>query len=290
MLTDNIYADFGGLPSPDADVLCPLSGTKTEHAGRVILNMAASLILQEQPLQVLPTLARLLGLEQAVVLQQLYWLLQNPRNGKVLGDGERYIFNTYEGWQVIFPWLSERSLRRVFGELEDRGIVMTCQPDGSFSRRKYYRVLVGAVAKLTYEAAESHLTFSSDDAAKKRASKRPESALPLTESSNTEITTTPSGKGRDTLLDALVSQDGSNPLQVTASAFGAARKALKDIRAVMPDVTPEEISRRGSNYRVAHPDWTITPLALSKYWAACEKPPMPKVSGLRNAPLTPVMR
>lgn len=289
MLTHDIYSDFGGLSSPCTDAVCPIIGTKTERAVRVIPSMSASLILQEQPLQVLPTLASLLGLEQAVVLQQLYWLLQNPKNGKTLGDGERYIFNTYEGWQVIFPWLSERSLRRVFGELEERGIVMTCQPDGSFSRRKYYRVSVGAIAKLTYEAAESHLTKTADDAAKSGASMRPKSALPLTESSNTENTTTPSGKARDSLLDALVSQDGSNPLQVTASAFGAARKALKEIRGVMPEVTATEISRRGSNYRALHPDWTITPLALSKHWAVCDKGPAPQ-STIRNATIVPMMR
>lgn len=289
MLTHDIYSDFGGLSSPCTDAVCPIIGTKTERAVRVIPSMSASLILQEQPLQVLPTLASLLGLEQAVVLQQLYWLLQNPKNGKTLGDGERYIFNTYEGWQVIFPWLSERSLRRVFGELEERGIVMTCQPDGSFSRRKYYRVSVGAIAKLTYEAAESHLTKTSDDAAKSGASMRPKVALPLTESSNTENTTTPSGKARDSLLDALVSQDGSNPLQVTASAFGAARRALKEIRGVMPEVTASEISRRGSNYRALHPDWTITPLAISKHWAVCDKGPAPQ-STIRNAPIVPMMR
>lgn len=96
-------------------------------------------------------------------------------------------------------------------------------------------------------------------------------------------------RARNEILDALVAVDGSNPLQVTSSAFASAAKALKEIRGVMPEVTASEIARRATNYRTLHPDWTITPLALSKHWAVCEKAPTPKGS-IQNAPIKPMMR
>ncbi len=147
--------------------------------------MSQSLVFQEPPLFVVPTLAKKIGLEESVVFQQLFFLLQNPKNGKVLSDGERYIFNTYEGWTEHFPWLGERGLRRVFGALEELGLVLTCQPEGSFSRRKYYRVSYGAIAKLTYESVEGEkplrLAETADDATETVASMRPKQSLPLTE-------------------------------------------------------------------------------------------------------------
>lgn len=44
--------------------------------------MKRSLLIEEPPLQILPSLAAAIGLNEAIVLQQLYWLLQQPNNGK----------------------------------------------------------------------------------------------------------------------------------------------------------------------------------------------------------------
>jgi len=101
------------------------------------------LIPGDRPLVILPELARELGLEQAVVLQQLHWLLRDERNGKFI-NGKRWVFNTYDDWvKNYFVWMSERTLRRVFLELETLGAIESCQPEGGISRRKYYRMLIG---------------------------------------------------------------------------------------------------------------------------------------------------
>jgi uncharacterized protein YdaU (DUF1376 family) len=72
---------------------------------------------------------------------------------------------------------------------------------------------------------------------------------------------------RNLHLDTLVSADGSDLSQVTRSAWSAASKALKDIREVSPDVTPEEIATRTANYRKQFPNAAISPSALAKHWA-----------------------
>lgn len=73
---------------------------------------------------------------------------------------------------------------------------------------------------------------------------------------------------RNALMDTLASVDGSDPLQVTGSAWPTIATALKHIRAVTPDVTPEEIRRRRDNYVANHPTWACTPSAIAKHWAA----------------------
>jgi len=76
---------------------------------------------------------------------------------------------------------------------------------------------------------------------------------------------------RDALLEALVAFDGSNPADATASAWGAAAKALAEIEDAFPEVTLAEITRRAANYRTHFPNAaTSGPKALSKHWACCQ--------------------
>jgi hypothetical protein len=90
------------------------------------------------------------GLERAVILQQLHFLLGNKRNGKTI-NGSRWIYNTYKQWKKDhLPWMSLMTIRRRFCELEKMEAIDSCQPELSFSRRKYYRLsdkLLDALAK-----------------------------------------------------------------------------------------------------------------------------------------------
>jgi len=106
-----------------------------------------SLLIEDYPLLVLPTLAQSIGLEEAIVVQQIHFLLRNPGNGRVV-NGRRWIYNTYEQWLEVFPFWSSATLRRIFGRLEEMHLVVSCQPEGGVSRRKYYRLNEGMVLKL----------------------------------------------------------------------------------------------------------------------------------------------
>lgn len=100
----------------------------------------ASLLIEEPPLQVLPTLAIKFGLENALILQQLHWLLRVESNGKEI-NGERWIYNTYEDWQrQYFPFWGVEKIKKHFIALEKCGAIVSCQPEGGVSRRKYYRI------------------------------------------------------------------------------------------------------------------------------------------------------
>jgi hypothetical protein len=78
---------------------------------------------------------------------------------------------------------------------------------------------------------------------------------------------------RDAIKDALAGCGGADPSQIVPSAWSGIGKALADIMAVCPQVTPDEIATRSANYRThMSADTILTPHALAKNWALCEKP------------------
>lgn len=82
----------------------------------------------------------------------------------------------------------------------------------------------------------------------------------------------PKAKPRNPLIDALAACGGADPLQIPPRAWSAIGAALADIKAVCPDLTVNEIARRSINYRSHMRDATLTPHALAKNWALCDKP------------------
>lgn len=66
----------------------------------------SKLLINEPPIQVLPTLATVIGLNRAIVLQQVHYWCANPKMG-VARDSNRWIRNTAEDWQRDnFPFWS----------------------------------------------------------------------------------------------------------------------------------------------------------------------------------------
>jgi hypothetical protein len=68
------------------------------------------LLIDEYPMMVLPSLSNKIGLEAAIVLQQInYWLRLNQEAERTdtFKDGHWWILNTIEEWQAKqFTWWS----------------------------------------------------------------------------------------------------------------------------------------------------------------------------------------
>lgn len=102
--------------------------------------MKGSLLYNEPPLQIIPSLAIAIGLNEAVALQQLHFLAIQKGFGKTI-DGKKWIFNTYSEWrETYFKFWSERTVERIFESLHKKKMIESCQPEGRASRRKYYRL------------------------------------------------------------------------------------------------------------------------------------------------------
>lgn len=107
------------------------------------MNKKSSLLIKEPPLSVLPSLAVKIGLDEAIVLQQLhYWLTNSKNEGRVDENGEKWVYNTYAQWREDnFPFWSEDKIQRIFLSLEKKGLIISRQLDAK--RRdmtKFYRL------------------------------------------------------------------------------------------------------------------------------------------------------
>lgn len=74
--------------------------------------------------------------------------------------------------------------------------------------------------------------------------------------------------GRNVLFDSLAAACGVNTNEITPYAGARIGKAMSNILAACPAVTPEEIAARVDRYRRFHPTWTVTPTAIASHWPA----------------------
>jgi hypothetical protein len=113
-------------------------------------------LLDERPLVLLPSLAKAVGVDGAIVIQQLHFHLANPVNGRE-HDGARWIYKTYEDWKENdFPFWNVFKIQRVFLALEKKRVISSCQPEGRKSRRKYYRIDYERLEQIVAAASAEH--------------------------------------------------------------------------------------------------------------------------------------
>ncbi|CCI81582.1 hypothetical protein [Lactobacillus hominis] len=91
--------------------------------------MKASWLFDKHPIVVDTKIATALGLNEAIVLQQLnYWL--HSKSAKEI-NGKYWVYNTYDNWKKDnFPFWSINTIRRAISKLKKSGIVLT----GNFNK------------------------------------------------------------------------------------------------------------------------------------------------------------
>lgn len=104
------------------------------------------LLIDEEPLQVLPSLAKAIGLNDALFLQQLhYWL----RKSKHEHDGRVWIYNTFEEWKNQFPFWSLDTMQRIAKRLVEKELIYVRQfTKADWDRKNWYAI--------NYEKLEEH--------------------------------------------------------------------------------------------------------------------------------------
>ncbi len=100
----------------------------------------AHLLLAESPLIVLPTLAEVIGLNAAMLLQQVHFL--------GLHESAGWVWRSHRTWrQTEFRFCSEDTIKRGFGALAHQGLVEVSQAR-STDRSNRYRVNYPRVERL----------------------------------------------------------------------------------------------------------------------------------------------
>lgn len=80
------------------------------------------LLIDENPILVLPTLAAKIGLNEAIFLQQLHYWLRQTQHWR---DGRPWVYNKVAEWEKQFPFWSAPTIRRIVNNLREMGIVIT---------------------------------------------------------------------------------------------------------------------------------------------------------------------
>lgn len=255
----------------------------------------SKLLIQEEPLQVLPGLAVLIGLNEAIILQQLHYWLQ--RSERVI-DGRKWIYNSYEAWRKQFPFWGLNTIKRAMTTLEKRGLVesTTQHNQQQFDHTKWYTINYEAVDNLGGNPSQHGCTPSTHNGSTvdpQWADDRPN--LPSLPEITSEITpeikippNTPSGyfppqgNTRPVLVKALVKHVASKRCPADYSPSPELRAQCE---TKWPDICfdDELAAMKDYEFATAHVDWDATlrtwirtaAKRLSRY-----RKPMPPVRSL----------
>lgn len=162
--------------------------------------MSSLLLLKTRPQIVIPELAVRLGLNEALLLQQVQYWLSETTSG-VEHDGRRWIYNTIEEWRVQFPYFSESTIKRGFNNLKKLGVLNIEQINKhTHDRTNYYSInyehaLLVEEVKMTSsnESTEAIRTGQNDPIEKRKMNRSNSAKMTLSNGSNrpdlTESTT-----------------------------------------------------------------------------------------------------
>jgi hypothetical protein len=101
----------------------------------------SKLLINEPPLEVQPSLARIIGLNEAIILQQIHYWANKPGIGKE-HKGRKWVYNSIPQWQKTnFPFWSEGTIKRTLASLKKQKLVAA----KNLNKKKYDRTLWYAI-------------------------------------------------------------------------------------------------------------------------------------------------
>ena len=81
-------------------------------------------------------IAKIFGVEEAIVIENMFfWIEKNKANEKHYYDGSYWTYNSMKAFSHLFPYWSEKQVRRILKSLEDQGCVKT----GNYNKITYDR-------------------------------------------------------------------------------------------------------------------------------------------------------
>lgn len=147
------------------------------------------LLIDEQPLMVLPQLAAQIGLNEAIVLQQVHYWTAERRN---VVDGRSWTYNTIAGWQKQFPFWSSATIRRTIDSLVEKGLLLKRKlSENKFDATLWYSVDTDALHVLDVESDLLKLSTSTSAQNEQFRSAQNEH---ITSTENTETNTETTGR------------------------------------------------------------------------------------------------
>ena len=195
----------------------------------------SKLLINEQPLQVLPSLANIIGLNEAIVLQQLHFFLRISRN-KI--GGRSWVYNTINDWQAEFSFWSVKTVQRTIDNLEKSGLVVSTDKFNKMKmdKTKWYTIDYQKLSEILPENEKT--PFGQNDQSNNQRNKNINNHLPLDgESANAEHTEVGGA-------DKLHTDKKQNSIKVNYSAIAETYNHLvKELNSNLPLIAnPSQLS------------------------------------------------
>ncbi|NJH83271.1 conserved phage C-terminal domain-containing protein [Staphylococcus agnetis] len=118
-----------------------------------------NLLIDDYPILVLPKLATEIGLNEAIILQQIhYWLKKSNHNY----DGRLWIYNSYKEWESHFPFWSNATIRRTIASLEKQKLIIVANYNkAGFDKTKWYSIDYYHLDGVSKRVAQNEQTYCS---------------------------------------------------------------------------------------------------------------------------------
>lgn len=114
------------------------------------------LIINEYPLVVLPKLAKEVGLNEAILLQQIHFWLNK---GKHFHENKYWVYNTYADWLEQFPFWSTSTIRRTTKSLEKQELIITSNFNkAGFDKTKWYTINYDELNRVSRRCVQNEQT------------------------------------------------------------------------------------------------------------------------------------
>ena len=115
--------------------------------------MSTHLLLNEKPLMVLPSLAKLLGINASIAVQQIHWIIEikhENQDDRTDYDGYTWCKYTLKQWQAKLAWMTVDGIHKMLAKLEADKVIVSCKPDAkSKNQTKWYRVNYDGLNRLS---------------------------------------------------------------------------------------------------------------------------------------------
>lgn len=117
----------------------------------------SKLLINENPLVLLPSLAKNIGLNQAIVIQQIHYWLQASKT-KI--NDKKWVYNTIDEWLEQFPFFSRSTLERTISSLvKDGFLIVEKLSTFKSDRTNYYTI---DYVKLNESSLQNDVTNTSN--------------------------------------------------------------------------------------------------------------------------------
>lgn len=245
----------------------------------------SSLLINEPPLQLLPSLAVALGgVNEAIVLQQVQYWISRSEN---IRDGRAWVYKTYPEWKKEFPFWSEDTIRRTIRRLEVAGILLSTDTYNKIptDRTKWYSVdydvLNSRLPQVATPVDGRNLQSSTPQLAVLLPETTTETTTEIVPETTPETTRSSKPRARDPLFDAIAQQlfglrsEDVASVKIAGARIGVAKRAIIEAHGVVtgnPQAkpSPSDVSDFCVRYRdkYQNADLPRDSVKIAEHWIA----------------------